>query len=83
MTTDTHAIRRILCGPTSFLVDDWDIREDKLKIRGWFLAGYESALAYSFKVNGRQPDLQRLGLSSPSLAKVFPFLNLPRMVVMN
>jgi SAM-dependent methyltransferase len=75
MVTDTNAIRRILAGSTSFLIDDWNIGSHSLKIRGWFLSGYESASVYSFKVNGRKPEFQNLGLSSPSLAKVFPFFS--------
>ncbi len=75
MVIDTNAIRRILAGSTSFLIDDWSISNESLKIRGWFLSGYESSSAYSFKVNGRKPDMQNLGLPSPSLAKVFPFFS--------
>lgn len=75
MITDTNAIRRILAGPTSFLIDDWNISNNSLKVRGWFLSGYESASSYSFKINGRKPDVQKLSLPSPSLAKVFPFFS--------
>lgn len=66
-----NVVRRVLCGPSSFLVDDWKVGNGRIAAQGWCLTEYEGAL--EFKVNGRWPEDQRVGISSPSLEKVFPF----------
>ena len=72
-TTDCNldAIRRCLCGPAFFLVDDWSVSAGSIALRGWCLSEYPGAL--ELRVSGARPSLLQMDLPSASLAKVFPF----------
>lgn len=74
MKNNLNAIRRILCGTTAFLIDDVNFIGDSVRLSGWALLGTEDPDAFAFTVNGRRVPDQKLGLSSPSLSKVFPFI---------
>lgn len=75
MAIDLYAVRRVLCGSTSFLIDEARSHGGSLAFKGWALTGAEAAENFCFTVNGRPAERQRLGLASPSLERVFPFFS--------
>lgn len=69
--SELNSARRLFAGSSSFLLENWTVRNDTCRAKGWALTEYPEAIA--FTVNGRPVAEQALGLKSESLKKVFPF----------